>query len=194
MTSPIPTLSPLRRAARALLLVALVGGLLAPAFASAQRHDHERSWGERRGAPGAGFLIRALERHAERLKLEPRVLEQIRAIGERDRETMAPLYERKDREHARMRELLAGTSPDEARVLDQAEVLGAIETDLEKQRLRTLMQIRSLLSAEQLGQLAQIREERRGRKRHHGRGRRGGERLDLFAPTPQQSAPPAQPR
>src|SRR5262249_52224709 len=123
-----------RAAVRALLAAVTLAGVLgsAPAFAQGtpdgdkqakQDRQSQREWHARRGAPGAGFLIRAYERHADELKRDPRVLDEIRAIGERDRQTLAPMFERSQQEHARMRELLTSAAPDERRVFDQADVI-----------------------------------------------------------------------
>jgi len=68
--------------------------------------------------------------------------------------------------HQEMQELLAQETPDEAAVMQQAEVIGQAETELHKHRLGTLIKIRALLTDEQKAKLVQIREERRANWRH----------------------------
>jgi Spy/CpxP family protein refolding chaperone len=51
--------------------------------------------------------------------------------------------------HQNLRTLLAQDTPDEATVLAQSEVIGALETEHRKQSLRTLLAVRALLTPEQ---------------------------------------------
>jgi len=53
-------------------------------------------------------------------------------------------------------------SPDEEAVMQQAELLGAIETEMTKHRLRTLLRIHALLTPEQRKEMMAIRRERHG--------------------------------
>jgi Spy/CpxP family protein refolding chaperone len=80
-----------------------------------------------------------------------------------------------------MRRLLGQDRPDEAAVMQQAERIGALEIELHKQRLRTMLRIRALLTPEQRRELVTIHGER-----HRGRQRRP-------AQTPPQPAPPTPP-
>lgn len=51
--------------------------------------------------------------------------------------------------HRRMRTLLQQDTPDEAAIMAQAEAIGALRTAVRKLRLRTMLQIRALLTPEQ---------------------------------------------
>jgi len=75
--------------------------------------------------------------------------------------------------HEQMHALLAADVPDEAAVMQQAERIGALETDERKTRLRGMLQIRALLTPEQRALLVEIHEARRSR-RGDDRGWRGG--------------------
>ena len=66
-----------------------------------------------------------------------------------------------------MRKLLDQEAPDLNGILRQADRIGAIETELNKLRLRTMLRIRGLLTPEQRQELVRIHEERR-RERGHG--------------------------
>jgi len=132
--------------------------------ASADRHPGERSHGFR--------IERVLERHAERLDLDDATREAIRTraregrdASEADRRALRALQRE-------LHELLSQDAPDEARVLEKADEIGRVETALQKQRLRTMLAIRAVLTPEQRRELVRIhdemradREERRGRWR-----------------------------
>jgi Spy/CpxP family protein refolding chaperone len=63
-----------------------------------------------------------------------------------------------------MRRLLDGESPKLDDVMQWADRIGAAETELKKRRLRTMLEIRALLTPEQRQKLVQIFEERRGHR------------------------------
>ncbi len=114
------------------------------------------------GPPGPPGLI---EEHAERLGLDDEARAAIRAIVDESHEHAAELH--RDHREARraLRDLLSQDSPDEASVMRQAELLGAIETEMTKHRLRTLLRIHGLLTPEQREEMMAIH---RGHRRHHG--------------------------
>ena len=124
------------------------------------------AYAQRPEPPPPGGLV---ERHAERLGLRgeslERVQQSIRTSGERHRVISEELREAR----STLRELLSRPSPDAARVLEQAEVLGRIETRLEKNRLEAILEIRALLTPAQRDELVRILDERRAPGRR-GRG------------------------
>lgn len=87
------------------------------------------------------------------------------------------LREARERMHA----LLEQAEPDEATVMAHADAVGALETEVRKQRLRTVLQVRALLTPEQRTKLRELLRSRRPRG-HHFRHHR------FDAPPP----PPAQ--
>ncbi len=109
-----------------------------------------------------------LERHAERLGLEPAARSEIRSIAIAARDEARGLERRVRELHDELRTLLDQEKPDLEATLGQAERIGSAETDLHKLRLRTMLRIRDLLTPEQRRELVRIHEERRS-KRHHGR-------------------------
>jgi len=68
--------------------------------------------------------------------------------------------------HERMRSLLAQEEPDETAVMAQADVIGALETEVQKQQLRAVLQMRALLTPAQRAKLLELLRPR------HPRGHR----------------------
>jgi Spy/CpxP family protein refolding chaperone len=136
-------------------LPALLGALLLAAGAGAGP-DERRPVGD------------LIARHAERLGLRGDALAQVQAVvkvsGVRHAELLAKLDAARDA----MRSLLSQPVPDAAAVMAQADAIGAVETELHKNRLRAIMEIRALLTPEQREELLKIREERRAEREREG--------------------------
>lgn len=120
-----------------------------------------------RGRHGPPPIDRILERHAEELGLSDAVREQVRAVAEAAEEEQQPLDDALAEQREVLHELLAQDAPDTDAVLRQAELVGAAETEVHKQRLRTLLAVRALLTPDQRRTLVQIFEERRKRMGGH---------------------------
>jgi Spy/CpxP family protein refolding chaperone len=73
--------------------------------------------------------------------------------------------------HEEMRALMADPSAGEEAVLAKADTIGALHTELRKHELRTLLQVRARLSAEQQAQLTEAMGKKhcRGGSRHERR-------------------------
>jgi Spy/CpxP family protein refolding chaperone len=119
------------------------------------------------GPPGPDGFV---EEHADRLGLDDEARAAIRAIVDESHERAAGLHEDHRKARRALRDLLSQDLPDEATVMQQAELLGAIETEMTKHRLRTLLRIHALLTPEQREEMMAIR---RGHRGHEG----GPERL-----------------
>jgi hypothetical protein len=65
-----------------------------------------------------------------------------------------------------MKVLLAQGTPNESAVMQQVDSIGALETEMHKHRLGTMLEIRALLTPEQREEMAQLRDESRGRWKH----------------------------
>ena len=118
------------------------------------------------GRKGPPPIHHVLERHADRLGLDDTTRRRISTIAEeaqlRDRELHRELRAR----HDAMRGLLDAEEPDRAAVLALAEEIGALENQAYKLRLGSMLDIRALLTPEQLEALVEIRgEERRPDRR-----------------------------
>jgi Spy/CpxP family protein refolding chaperone len=139
------------------------------AAAVAQPPDREPGDGppgmRRRGPHGPPPIERVLERHAGELGLDADTRATIRAIAAKARQDEAPLDEQLRVLHEEMRQLLDGESPKLEDVMQAADRIGAAETELKKRQLRTMLEVRALLTPEQREKLVKIFEERRGRRK-----------------------------
>ena len=124
--------------------------------------------GKRRGPPP---IERVLERHAERLGLDDDTRARIRELSSEGRDAGRAHREALRALRDELRELLSQDAPKESEVFAKADEIGRAETALQKERLRTMLAIRALLTPEQRSELVKIHDEMRGERR--GRGRRG---------------------
>ncbi len=104
-------------------------------------------------------LEKITARYAERLALDEEALARIRVIALEAREANEESRAALEAAHDEMRALLKQDVPDEARVMEQAERIGALEIRTRQQRLRAMLAIRALLSDEQRAELVRIRGE-----------------------------------
>jgi len=114
------------------------------------------------GPPGHHGPEGLVEEHAERLGLDDETRAAIRAIVDESHERAAELHEDHRQARRALRDLLSQDSPDEAAVMQQAERLGAIETEMTKHRLKTMLRIHALLTPEQRKEMMAIRRESHG--------------------------------
>jgi Spy/CpxP family protein refolding chaperone len=141
-------------AALALVVVALLGAGTAyskPGHGSCHGH-------------GKGARLDRLEAKLAELELDvdtraaaARVLEQARTEGEARRDEM------RDARRA-LHELLEQEQPAVDQVMAQADVLGALETEAHKAKLRTMLELRALLDAEQWQELKGTLRHRHGER------------------------------
>lgn len=176
MTRIVPRLGCVRLGG--LLLAAAVG-----LASSASAGDEMGPPGTRRFHRGPPPIERMLERHAQRLGLDGATRAEIRHIAEAAEPQSLELHERLRELHGEMRRLLGQDAPDVAAVMGQAERIGALEIELQQHRLRTMLQVRALLTREQRQELVRIHEEMRAKRR----GFRGGREEP-------PSEPPVEPR
>ena len=153
----------MKRIAHVLIAAAM---LAQGAFAASAEPDGPPPFG-RHGPPP---IDRILERHAAELGLSDAVREQVHAIAADAEQREAPLREALRAQRDALHELLAQDAPDSNAVMQQAELLGAAETEMHKQRLRTLLAVRALLTPEQRQQLVKIFEEKRRQMGHRWGG------------------------
>lgn len=125
----------------------------------------------KRGGPVHDVFL--MEKYAEQLNLDAKTLEQIRGIVAASKEKSTGLRTELREAHKTMRQLLSADIPDEKAVMEQAEKIGAIRNNLAKNHLRVLLQIRPLLTTEQVRELGKIRKEHRSRRRDWGPPHRG---------------------
>lgn len=143
-------------------LLATSGFAVAAVAQEPGREPGDRPPGMRRHGPhGRPPIDNLLERHADELGLDADLRTTIRAIAAESRKDEEPVAEQLRALHEEMRQLLDGESPKLDDVMEWADRIGAAETELKKRRLRTMLEIRALLTPEQRQKLVQIFEERR---------------------------------
>lgn len=104
-----------------------------------------------------------LERHADELGIDAATLGRVREIAAHAQAEEAPVRAALYTARERLHELLRRDAPDLAAVLQQADVVGAAETDLHKARLRTLLAVRAILTPAQRQGLVELFEAKRKR-------------------------------
>lgn len=140
--------------------IALVAGTLVAGVAAAR-------------PPGGGChehgSLDGLVYQLEELGIEGETLEAVEAVVDRARDEARDNHRALRAAHEELRELLEQDAPDLDAVLAQADAVGALETQARKARVRAMLEIRGLVSAEQWQALKE-----RGHHRHHRYGRRSG--------------------
>ena len=138
-----------RRAARLALALAAVVGLAGAADA---RQDEHR--------PVGGLI----KRNAERLGLTGDALAAVQAVVDASGMRHEALLTQLDAAREAMRALLSKPVPDANAVMAQADAIGAIETQLHKNRLQAIMEIRALLTPAQRTELLRVRDEEHAKR------------------------------
>ena len=143
------------RIARSSLLLAV---LLAAAAGALPARAGEHGSGPHHEPPPLDAL---LERNAERLGLDADTLARVRAIVAASRPEHDRLADELHALRLEMRAQLSADAPDRDAAMQLADRIGAVETALDKHRLATMLEIRTLLTPEQRRELVRIHDERR---------------------------------
>lgn len=113
--------------------------------------------------------------HGERFKqavaelgLNEKVLTEVNAILDASSVEQQQLRLKLNEAHERMHAFLEQSEPNETAVMSQADVIGALETEARKHRLRMILKVRALLTVEQRAKLLELLR---------ARGRRGARGL-----------------
>jgi Spy/CpxP family protein refolding chaperone len=105
-----------------------------------------------------------LERLVETLGLDEDTLAKVNTVIESSKAEHQALRRKLREAHERMRSLLEQENPDEAAVMAQADTIGALKTEAQKQRLRTMLQVRAFLTPEQRTKLLELLRTRPPRR------------------------------
>lgn len=126
------------------------------------------------GSPGGPRLEHALER----VELPDDVRAKVDGLLDTSRANQRELRRALRQAHDRMRELLEEAEPSEDAVLQQAGEIGGLQTELEQERLRSLLRIRAELTPEQREAMTEALRPRRrdGRRPGHPPGGRAPQR------------------
>ena len=112
--------------------------------------------------------LERMERAVEQLDLPAETLGSVYAVLDDARASSRASRGQVREAHEQMRGLLEQLEPEIRAVMDQADKIGALETESRKLQLRAMLDIRALLSVEQWELLQ--------RHMHHGRGDERGPR------------------
>ena len=143
---------PICSAVKALVACVLLASLTAPGLSHADSGRLPRDAGSRPGR----FIE---EEYAERLGLEAETLAAIRTIVETTHLQSQALGAELRQAYAQMRLLLSQEMPDAAAVMQQADIIGALELTARKDRLQAMLQIRALLTPAQRRELVRLQGE-----------------------------------
>ncbi len=97
-----------------------------------------------------------LEQLVEALNLDPETLAKVTQIIAASKAEHRELRRKLWEASKHMRTLLGQENPDGTAVMAQAEVIGALKTESQKLRLRTMLQVRALLTPEQRMRLLEM--------------------------------------
>lgn len=132
-----------------LLVLVLWGVVSLPVLAVARQPGPHPPHGER------------LERLVGALGLDAETLTKVNKVIEESKSEHQALRRKLREAGKHMHTLLAQENPDEAEIMAQADLIGALKTETQKQRLRTMLQVRALLTPEQRGKLLEMLRTRR---------------------------------
>jgi Spy/CpxP family protein refolding chaperone len=141
-----------------LIALILCGLVSLPSFALAAPPDTP---------PGHG---RRFEKLIEDINLDQKTQIEVKKVLNASQAKYKELFDQLRAARERMRSLLEQENPDETAVMTQADAIGALETEARKQRLRTMLQVHALLTAEQRAKLLERLRTRRPPGRHKLRG------------------------
>ena len=108
---------------------------------------------------------RFIEEYAERLGLEAETVAAIRTIVEATHLQSKAPGAKLHQAYTQMRALLSQEMPDEAAVMQQADIIGAMELEARKDRLQAMLRIRALLTPAQRQELMRLQGESSPRDR-----------------------------
>ncbi len=158
------------------ILIALTAALLLPLAAHAQPGGPGGP-GFGRGGPGngMGFGLRMLDRAADVLDLDDATRKKIKELTYNAERASIPLRGRLQAAELDLRHALDQDKPDRADVMRKLEEVGKLKLQMQQYHVGLLLDVRALLTPEQVRQLQQMRGKQGKRGRGWGRrGRRGG--------------------
>jgi Spy/CpxP family protein refolding chaperone len=121
-------------------------------------------WARPWHSKGPGGSVGHLEARVDALVLDESTRARVDEILDRAREEQRALRPQLREAHEQLQALLKDTEASEDAVLAQADKVGALRTEAHRQKLRTLLELRGVLSAEQWEQLQHKPRRHRGEK------------------------------
>jgi Spy/CpxP family protein refolding chaperone len=115
-----------------------------------------------------------IQDHAAELGIDQATVDKIVSIAKANRSDVMKTQHALQRERLALKQMLDMDQPNKADIMKQVELVGNARTTLRKLELSILIDIRNLLTSDQLDKLRRMRRKLM-RKRHMRRGRRGGQ-------------------
>jgi Spy/CpxP family protein refolding chaperone len=106
--------------------------------------------------------MKKIERHADEIGLQDQQLAEMRGLVEAGVPARSVLDEEIRSSRDRLHELMQADTPDESLIIDQVEALGALNTRRDVERFRTKLELRSLMTTDQIAKMRELRGEHRG--------------------------------
>ena len=110
--------------------------------------------------------------YIEQLGLDENTLAKIKEIRRADRDNKVEIKYKVEKAKNRLKDLLQEDNPRESAVMDAADDVGELETEMRKSRLRTMLKINSLLSPDQRATFRKMQRERKQKKNQRKMKRR----------------------
>jgi len=158
----------------------LLAGLSLMAFAHGQgRGGHQ--WGD--------FGLRVLEKVKDDIGLTEKQESDMRAMILANKKAMIDLHARKEKLELELKEEMRQDAPDEDKVMTLVDQCGDIRNTMQKNRLKTLLRVKGMLTPEQREKLDAMRDEhkeKRQERRQHRRMQRGNRGHNGPGPRPCQ--------
>ena len=147
----------------------------------------KRGWHGKRRGPGPRFFAK----NAEALGLDDTTVAAIKDIFQGAKDQRKALRQQTKLAKTTLRDLMGAEVVDSAAILAQAKTLGALKAQKVEARATTMLQVRSLLTAEQFAKVKALKKERRGKFNKRGkRGKRGFRNADPFGMQGDEGAAP----
>ncbi len=115
---------------------------------------------------------RIIERAADELGLKPDKREALRELYYTTQKKVIPLKSQVEVAKVELKHALDAPTPDRAQVMKRLEALSAAELGLKKAKLGLMLDVRALLTPEQVQQLRKLQRQHRKNRRQRREGKR----------------------
>ena len=141
------------------------------------------AWARPGGKQGKGVMNpKRIERIATKLGVDDSVKEQMKSAVVTAKQKSIELKSQIKTHRVILRQLMASDATNRTEVMNEIDTLGALQVEMRKLRVSTMLDIRALLTPEQRVQMKRLLKKR-GRKGKRGkRGWRGKRRSDTASP------------
>jgi Spy/CpxP family protein refolding chaperone len=147
---------------------------------------------EARGPFGGGFRV---ERMAKALNLSDAQAKDLKALQDNTFKQSLEIRKNMDLKRHELRDLMAEEKPDRAKIAAKIDEITSLRAEMMKIRVMTRLDMRAMLTDEQMAKLQELRQERMQNRKNargwgHGQGqgfRKGGPRFGAMGNCPMNS-------